>query len=790
MKHVTTVAARYSRSLIVLLMCGFVLSTTEATFAQGAYSLATVPTGNTSTSSNSFISFDITAHQAVRLYRFANLFSGTGSTTVDIWAHPNGYVNQNTGWIHLGRATTTVTQTSTPTIIPINLDFLIQPNEKWGFIISHHTISVKYNSSISQSSFSDSYMTIDCGSHCAGTGTGDPNTGITSFNFSLCPRQISGVVYYDEGATAPNDVGITSVDSPLNFCAGTHNVDVTLQNFGINQITSCTVNWTLNGVPQTPYSWTGLLDTLDAASRKTSVTLGSQNFQSGVPYTIQAWTSMPNNVADTVNNNDTCTVTRQSALAGTFTIGGASPDYPDFSSAADDLNNYGLCGPVVFNVRSGTYNERIVLDDVPGASAVNTVVFQSETGNRADVTVAYASNSSTNNGVLVFGGATFVTFRNMTITNTGTGTYTQVVNMGTSTDCTVESCDLIGASVTTTSNYAAVVYGYGSNNHRTTVRDCNIQNGSYGLYMGGTSNTNTQDYCVYERNLIENSYYTGYYSYYQGYETFHDNVINLAPGYSYMYLSFFYYGHDASVERNRWFGQGRTYAYGVYFYYQNYYVNGQSRFVNNMITLTGQSTPYRMMYKYRSYNTLFAHNTFWMDGNYSSSNGLYDYYPSGCTYYNNIFYQQGTGVAWYVYDGASITDSDYNLFYTNGSTLAYWNGNMTTLADLQNASGMDAHSISKTVFFEDITTGDLHLASPSDDDTDLFGILLQEVTDDIDHEARVNPYRGADEACYITPGSLTYSFVDAQGMPAGYAEAPGTIGVEYGITFPEYASTV
>jgi hypothetical protein len=103
---------------------------------------------------------------------------------------------------------------------------------------------------------------------------------------------------------------------------------------------------------------------------------------------------------------------------------------------------------------------------------------------------------------------------------------------------------------------------------------------------------------------------------------------------------------------------------------------------------------------------------------------------------------------------------------------------------------MDANSISKTVTFKDAAMGDLHLASPSDDDTDLFGTLLTAVTDDIDHETRVNPYRGADEACYITPGSLNYSFVDGNGFPAGYAEAPGTIGVQYSVTFPEYASTV
>ncbi|MBN1449354.1 MAG: right-handed parallel beta-helix repeat-containing protein, partial [Bacteroidetes bacterium] len=748
--------------------------------AQGSMSLSTVTANN----GQQGITFDITAQRSVRLHRFWNTFN-TGSGTVEIWARQGGTVDQNSGWIFLGQSNYTATSNTNYTEIPVDLDFMMNPNETWGFMIFCSNGGLRYRSGTTPYVFSDSYMSIDT-QFWGVYGTTNPNNNTTNVSFGFYPRQFCGKVTYDEGIVGPNDAGIASIDSPLNFCPGSEDVKVTLRNFGTNQLTSATINWTLNGVPQTAYAWSGLLDTLTTASRETQVTLATMNFLANTPYAITAWTSSPNGVQDTINMNDTASVTVQAAIAGTYTIGGTSPDYATFTDAVDDLNTFGLCGPVVFNVRSGTYNERIELDAIPGASAVNTVTFQSETGNRSDVTVSHTSNSTANNGVLVFGGATFVTFRNMTITNTGTGTYTMVVDMGTSTDCTIESCDLIGATVTTTSNYAAVVNGYGSNNHRTTIRDCNIQNGSVGLYMGGSSNTNTQDDCVYERNTITGSYYTGYYSYYQGYEKFHDNVIELGPGYSYMYLSFFYYGHDASVERNKWFGQGRSYAYGVYFYYQNYYVSGQSRFVNNMITLTGQNTPYRMMYMYRSYNTLFAHNTWWMDGNYSSSYGVYHYYPSGCTYYNNIFYQQGTGKAWYVYDGASMTDSDYNLFYTNGNTLAYWNGNKTTLADLQNSSGMDGNSLTKTVFFEDVTTGDLHLASPSDDDTDLFGTLLQDVTVDIDHDGRVNPYMGADEACYVLPGSLTYEFVDGQGMPAGYAEAPGTIGVEYGITFPEY----
>ena len=54
----------------------------------------------------------------------------------------------------------------------------------------------------------------------------------------------------------------------------------------------------------------------------------------------------------------------------------------------------------------------------------------------------------------------------------------------------------------------------------------------------------------------------------------------------------------------------------------------------------------------------------------------------------------------------------------------------------------------------------------------------------------MNPYRGADEACYVLPGSLTYDFVDAGGQQVAYAEAPGSIGVRYGVTFPDYAALV
>ncbi|PLX26372.1 MAG: hypothetical protein C0600_10950, partial [Ignavibacteria bacterium] len=402
------------------------------------------------------------------------------------------------------------------------------------------------------------------GSGCATTAPSGSTTNYhANFGFDIAPA-------------TPDNAGISELLSPVAFCAGTEDIKVKLVNLGTNTLNNVTIDWTFNGVPQPTINWTTPL----ASFADATVTLGTKTFTAGTPYTLVAWTSSPNGQQDTFTANDTLTATLQPSLSGTFTIGGASPDYATFADAVNDLNAYGVCGPVVFNVRSGAYNENIGLQNVVGTSAINTITFQSESGNRADVQVTHGASNTGDNFVLSFGGATFVTFRNMTMTSTSTS-YARVVDMGSSTDCTVESCDLIAPTVGTTSNYCAVVYGYGSNNHRSTINNCNVRNGSYGIYFGGSSNTNTQDYCVVTNNEITNSYYTAYYSYYQGFETFADNVINLGPGYSYMYLTFFYYGHDASIERNQWFGSGRNYAYGIYFYYQNYYVPGNTRFVNN-----------------------------------------------------------------------------------------------------------------------------------------------------------------------------------------------------------------
>lgn len=773
---------RLAASMLLL----FILAA-PALQAQGSMSLSTGNTANNGLSGTTFLSFDITATQPVNIHRLASTFY-TGTGTVEIWAKPGGIVaNDNTGWVFLNSATVTSTSTTTEEIIPVTLNYMINTNQKVGFAIVS-TIGSRYTSGATPYQFSDSWMTIDTYNGWSGSATTNPTAGTVSFTWTNNPRELAGTVYYDAGIIGPDDAAISELLSPVSFCAGENDVKVKLMNLGTNPLTSATINWSLNGVPQTPIAWTGNL----ASAASTDVTLGTKPFASNVSYPLVVFSSQPNGMTDTRSSNDTLTATLKAALSGAMTIGGSGADFASFSDAVAELNANGICGPVVFDVRPGTYNEQVSLGSITGASATNTIIFRSETGVRTDVTLTHASSGSTDNYVLQLAGAQYVTFRDMTIIATGTSYGTALDIRGGTSFSLLESLDLVGVSTTSsTSTNLAVVYSpSGSIDPDNTFRNCNVTAGSYGMYLYGSGSSNTEDNVTVQGCRFTGQWYRPVHVYYLGQFSFLDNHVEFTSAYGTKYTAYLHYGYNTRIERNTFITTGGNYSYGVYFYYDNYYQTGSSRFVNNFISSSGSTSTSYGVRPYNCKDLLFAHNTVVMDNNYATSYAVYNYSGENLRYLNNIMMHTGAGRAFYVGTASAILESDYNDIYAAGPVLAYWGGNQATLVDLQTASGMDLNSVSKAPSFADVTNGDLHLVAPSDDDADLIGTLLPEVTEDIDGDPRVRPYRGADEACYVIPGSLSYTFVDNGGNPTGYAMVPGTVDVKYRVSFPDEDANV
>jgi len=115
-----------------------------------------------------------------------------------------------------------------------------------------------------------------------------------------------------------SDAGVNALLSPSgSYCSSTKMVQVNVHNFSIVNISNVQLNWRLNGVLQTPVSYTGTI----APNGNAAVNLGNVLFPMNTPVTIKAWTSIPNGQTDGLNTNDTLTVTTQSTISLLVNIG-------------------------------------------------------------------------------------------------------------------------------------------------------------------------------------------------------------------------------------------------------------------------------------------------------------------------------------------------------------------------------------------------------------------------------------------------------------------------------------
>lgn len=226
----------------------------------------------------------------------------------------------------------------------------------------------------------------------------------------------------DEFQNAPNDAGVIAIQNMNGYmCPGVNPITVDIKNFGEDTLFNVNIGWSVNGVLQSPVSWSGVKPTDSIA---TSINLGNYNFLPNGTYNLKAWTYSPNGAIDTTNYNDTLIpATIYTMLQGNYTVGGISPDFSTLNACFQALILRGVCGPVIFNIRSGAYNEIINYDlnNVEGLSFVNTVTFQSEALSPDSVTHWFTANTLSNNWILLGNYWSHIYFKHMTFTRTGTG---------------------------------------------------------------------------------------------------------------------------------------------------------------------------------------------------------------------------------------------------------------------------------------------------------------------------------------------------------------------------------
>ena len=555
---------------------------------------------------------------------------------------------------------------------------------------------------------------------------------------------------YEQYIEAIMDAGVTEIEEPQSpFTTGVNNVIVTFKNFGVYTLSKTNIVFQVGSDSPGTYNWSGTLSPGDSV---TSLNIGSYDFPYGLQ-TIKAWTDstkyLTNYVADTVSNNDTSIVNNNSCypLNGTYNIG-PSYDIKNFTEAIDTLTNgCGITGAVIFNVESGTYNEHISIPEIIGASATNTITFQSASGDSSDVILSYAAAGEGDNYTLKLDGADYITFKDITIEATG-AEYARLIEIGYKADYnTFSNNRLLGVL-----NKSELVY---SNNNYSSYDTCSVfENNLFSNGIRGINMTTGYNLVVSGNEFVNQSEEAIYLHYYR----YPEILSNYIHSDAYLTTAILLDNNREQVKVNNnqiilpYGGSGVQIRWCLLatndtseIFNNHVYINTEVLEDNRGISTDGLGASYIKIY----------HNTVHITGSNSSSTCYYYSRHDPCIikFLNNNLANLAGGT---VFSGEvyfSEFASNYNNLYTvtNSDFLNEWQTNQNR----------DLNSVSVNPYFVEDTT--YHIFNPA---LNGAGTPLVEVTEDLDGDIRntTNPDIGADEFT-PSPAPLSGTYTIAGASP-------------------------
>lgn len=725
------------------------------TYSYGQFSVTTSPPlagGNGSQG----VSFNVTASNAITITDFANTFYGSGSNGYEVWYIPsaiNGSPNISTagGWTLLATGTATPNGTgitgNSPVILNSGINLQMNAGETFGFFIAGVGMSTVYTTwnAANQETFTDANISIFTGNN-VGYGGSAPSP----VNH---PRQFNGTVYYQLTSQAPNDAGITEITSPGYYCDGdTQALTINLKNFGTEQLDSCLVTWIVNGTTTSDWFVVNLDTFGGVGATDTALTLDMVALNGAT--NIDVYTSLPNNMADTVNANDTAFYAGGPSLNGTYSLGAsATADFASFTEFIDSLNFVGVCGPVVVEVEDGTYSESIVLSEVSSMNATNNVVFR---GANLDNTLDTLTSNNGNPTITMDGGDYF-TFEHITIENTNGSDYV-IQFTGGSDYNRFEDCYIRNNDSTSSSTLDVLVYSAsGTIDEFNTFKNNTFKNGSYALYWYGSGTTAQENGNVFENNHFLDQYYYGTRFYYQNNLSVLRNTVNSSSSSTSGYGIFAYYCDNSKFIGNHVYAEPDASwpTYGMYLNYNDATsFNNPGVIANNIVSIgdtNNSSTTYYAFYLYSNQLNNTVHNTGIVRSGGSSSRAMYHAYGDFGRYANNIMVNYGSGYAYYDISADPLF-SDNNVYYSNGSFVIYQDGNYSSLAAWQANTSEDEFSLEIDPNFNNIVTGTF-----CNDTLDNIGVPIATTPDDFNGVIRST----------TTPDPGAYEFYGLSGLDLG-----------------------
>ena len=577
----------------------------------------------------------------------------------------------------------------------------------------------------------------------------------------------------DEFILNAKDMALIEIQ-PLVFSTDPNTIKVKIMNLGSTSLNGNTVKLQYSTspgvwVPTAGESFTPTINTassLDSAYSNTIFSFSTLfTATANATYQIAVRIDPANRITgDPVTSNDSIqNIVCTGLKSGVYTIGGTSPSFATFTEAAASLA-CGITGPVTFNVRPGTYNERFTINNPKNTSATNLIVFKSETGNAADVIInSNGVSGATTRNIIRLNRSSYVQIKNMTLKNASTSIAGSAAIQITSDarnilvkECIIKmdtgstSPNIYG--ITSSDSASITTAGKGGSNIK--IIKNTIYGGAIGIGVRGTSQY-VRDFGVsIDSNIIDGAANYGIFSSNVDLTSIDQNqVIMRKNQLNSTGINIIIDRADSRITNNK-----ITYASSVGMALNDIIgVNGLL-VANNMIGggfrlgLDGYGLSLDKVYPLNLYN-----NSINYDGNSVNSAALkMDINTKGVRMLNNSIYNSNNGFALLIDDPNSIDTSDNNNMATKTGLFARVGAfDYLTFDEYKDVYLKDDNGISVDPDY--FTTTNLKVTNTF---LDAAGVVIPEITKDIEGQPRDPkfPDIGADE--FVVLGDVKIESID------------------------------
>jgi len=591
-----------------------------------------------------------------------------------------------------------------------------------------------------------------------------------------------------------NEVKLVSINSPVtSSCAFNNNLLVTLKNNGTATLTSATFDVNTGGLLQNGIVWNGSI--ASGATQQVQVP-GVFSYNSGDTLAVRV--RLPNGAADTDTTDNRIGMRPYLALQGVYQVGYGVTNLDsiaDIPTAINMLQQRGVCDTVYFDLRSGVYNGHFQVLPYNGWSSGKMAIFRSASQNATDVTITDSATTAGTNYIFRLNGADGVGFQHVTLRPRSATYRTAIDLLNGAHYMFVDNCRLLADTSLSGSgagNFDQILIrsADATTDNYSTITNNLLRGGSRGINLGAATGEYETGHIIRGNTIRNISFLSAILNGFNGLE-FTDNDIVVAP---YTTIT-----NPLGVQYSNSIGGGNisgnhitSNREGSSILLTNVkggvnpvLVSNNFIYSSDSVNATGHAPI--SVFDVNTTDVTIANNSISYFGNNVSYAAVYVADGSNIAVYNNNIGVWNNAYAIKVDKSYSITASNHNNFYTEGSQFALYAGAAhSNLAAWQSGTGFDANSMSVNPGF---TGTDLHTCTPQ---LNSAGMALALVTTDIDGDARFStPDIGADEFFGGPEGLLTTddNFLKCPSESVSFGGAPIS-GVSYLWTPPGAATSM